>query len=291
MSDITVIGTGIMGSTLARALLSNGFDVTVWNRTRSKALPLADDGAMLAADLAQAVQASPAIMMCVTDYPATQAVFSDDHARGHLAGRTLLQMTSGTPRDATESARWAERHGADYVDCAIVVYPEQIGTPEGAIMVSGPETAFRAHEHLLQALAGDLVYAGDAPGAANAHGMASGAVFGAALLGALQAALMCEAAGLDVGIFAQRMRSADMATVASMVDDLLTRIHEERYGDSRATLATGAAGIAQVLQHARDAQIYDDVAALVDQVFRMGMDAGLGDQDPAALIKVLREAG
>ena len=52
---VAVIGTGIMGGGVARTLLREGFDVTVWNRTRAKAEPLADDGARVADTVAEAV--------------------------------------------------------------------------------------------------------------------------------------------------------------------------------------------------------------------------------------------
>lgn len=47
---VTVLGTGIMGAGMARSLLRAGLDVTVWNRTRDRAAPLADDGATVADD-------------------------------------------------------------------------------------------------------------------------------------------------------------------------------------------------------------------------------------------------
>lgn len=40
MKDVAVIGLGTMGATLARLLLSNGYRVTVWNRTIAKTDPL-----------------------------------------------------------------------------------------------------------------------------------------------------------------------------------------------------------------------------------------------------------
>ncbi|WP_284646287.1 NAD(P)-binding domain-containing protein [Paenibacillus silviterrae] len=45
MSDISFIGVGPMGATLARVLLQNGHRVTVWNRTKEKAEPLVREGA------------------------------------------------------------------------------------------------------------------------------------------------------------------------------------------------------------------------------------------------------
>ncbi len=54
-SSVAVLGTGIMGAGMARSLVKAGLDVTVWNRSADKARPLADDGAKVAADPAEAV--------------------------------------------------------------------------------------------------------------------------------------------------------------------------------------------------------------------------------------------
>jgi 3-hydroxyisobutyrate dehydrogenase-like beta-hydroxyacid dehydrogenase len=48
MKDVSVIGLGVMGTALARALIDGGYRVTVWNRTSEKAQPLVEVGAKLA---------------------------------------------------------------------------------------------------------------------------------------------------------------------------------------------------------------------------------------------------
>ena len=48
MIHVAVLGTGTMGSGVARTLLREGFEVSVWNRTAEKAAPLAGDGATVA---------------------------------------------------------------------------------------------------------------------------------------------------------------------------------------------------------------------------------------------------
>ena len=45
---VAVLGTGTMGAGMARTLLRDGFDVTVWNRTPSRAAALGSDGAVVA---------------------------------------------------------------------------------------------------------------------------------------------------------------------------------------------------------------------------------------------------
>jgi 3-hydroxyisobutyrate dehydrogenase len=47
-TTVAVLGTGIMGAAMARNLLEAGMEVRVWNRTREKAEPLADDSARVA---------------------------------------------------------------------------------------------------------------------------------------------------------------------------------------------------------------------------------------------------
>ncbi len=53
---IAVLGTGIMGAAMARNLLSAGMEVRVWNRSREKAEPLADDGATVKDSPAEAAE-------------------------------------------------------------------------------------------------------------------------------------------------------------------------------------------------------------------------------------------
>jgi glutamyl-tRNA reductase len=52
---VVILGTGIMGRALAERLLGQGLEVTVWNRTASRAEPLAELGATIAATPAEAV--------------------------------------------------------------------------------------------------------------------------------------------------------------------------------------------------------------------------------------------
>ena len=127
MSDISMIGLGAIGSALARAQIGAGRQVTVWNRTAGKMEPLVALGAEPAASVAQAVAASPVIMVCVDTYAATNGLLSSPDVVPHLAGRTVIQFSTGTPEEARDSEAWLKEHGADYLDAAIHVYPDSIG--------------------------------------------------------------------------------------------------------------------------------------------------------------------
>src|SRR6266508_4268419 len=117
MSEVSVIGLGNMGSALARVLQENGRAVTVWNRSPEKAAPLVDMGTVLAPSAAAAITASPLIIVCVTNYAASNHILGE--VATNLAGKLLVQFTTGSPQEARASEGWANAHEAEYLDCAI----------------------------------------------------------------------------------------------------------------------------------------------------------------------------
>ncbi|MGH4021947.1 MAG: NAD(P)-binding domain-containing protein [Pseudonocardiaceae bacterium] len=103
--------TPVLTTSLTRAFLDGGHPTTVWNRSAARADGLVAHGAARAVTVAEAVAASPVAVVCVLDHTAVREVI--DAAGGALSGRVLVDLTSGTPQDARETARWAAQLGAD----------------------------------------------------------------------------------------------------------------------------------------------------------------------------------
>jgi 3-hydroxyisobutyrate dehydrogenase-like beta-hydroxyacid dehydrogenase len=160
MSDITVFGLGAMGTALARRLIEAGRKVTVWNRSSDKMQPLVDLGAQGASEAAQALAASPRAIVCISDYRSTFELFGQASVVPLLEGRGVVQLSTGTPKEALESERWFNERGASYLDGAILCWPGHIGTPEGRILVAGAEAAYEECRADLEPLVPDLRYLG-----------------------------------------------------------------------------------------------------------------------------------
>ncbi|WP_141582796.1 NAD(P)-dependent oxidoreductase [Actinomadura sp. WMMA1423] len=159
-TSVTVLGLGLMGSALAEALLKDGRTVTVWNRSRGKAEPLVAKGAVEAESAEAAVSASPLVIVCLSVYANAEEVLG-----GAAAGRTIVQLTNGTPRQARAMAGHVAGLGARYVDGGIMAVPPMIGRPEALILYSGDEEAFEEHRETLAALGGAR-FLGSDPGLA-----------------------------------------------------------------------------------------------------------------------------
>lgn len=162
-SPVTMLGLGTVGIPIAEAFLAAGHPTTVWNRSPSKADAVVAKGARRAATVVDAVSASPLVVVCVSNYDAANELLAS--AGGALAGRVLVNLTTGTPAEARDMAAWAAAHGADYLDGAIMAVPQTIGLPQAVLLYSGSTPAFQAHDLALGSL-GTSRYLGADPATA-----------------------------------------------------------------------------------------------------------------------------
>ena len=126
MTDISVIGLGAMGSALARALLDANFGVTVWNRTEEKARPIVSMGASVGATFDQALTASPKVVFCLPGYGATYQLVASQADDNLLAGRTIIQLSTASPKEAANAERWFSKQNAAFLAGAILCWPGNI---------------------------------------------------------------------------------------------------------------------------------------------------------------------
>src|SRR5439155_13447522 len=98
-TTVAFIGLGAMGIRMARRLIDAGHRLIVWNRTESKARPLAEAGAEVAANPAAAAAGADVVITMVSDGAALRAVTEGSHGAlaGARAGTTLVEMSTVGP--------------------------------------------------------------------------------------------------------------------------------------------------------------------------------------------------
>lgn len=286
MSDASVIDLGAMGSALTAALLKGGFDVTVWNRTAARAAALGNHGAHRAAAPADAVAASPLTIVCIDDYAATRAVLDTPEVTAALGGRTIVQVSTGTPAEAREGEAWAQRHGAGWLDGAILAYPREIGA-SALVFLSGDAALFERHHALLSALTDHLRYLGPAVGAAAALDLAVLSYYIGSHLGLVHGALICEServpADTLTSVIVDSLPS-DAGEIAHL-GDALARNDFSRPG---ASLAVYSGILDRLLAQAKSTGISADVPEFANGLVKRGMAAGLAAEEIVSIIKILR---
>jgi 2-hydroxy-3-oxopropionate reductase len=137
---ISFLGTGLMGKPMAMNLIKSGYQVTVWNRTPSKAVELMSAGARLGKSPADAVRnAEAVILMLVNGAVVTDLLFTQGVADASRDGALVIDMSSIEPAIAEDHARLLLRSGLRYIDAP--VSGGTVGAEEAtlAIMAGGDE--------------------------------------------------------------------------------------------------------------------------------------------------------
>jgi 3-hydroxyisobutyrate dehydrogenase len=151
---VALLGTGIMGTPMARSLLKAGFRVRVWNRTPEKARVLAAEGADLAETPADAVREAAFVITMLTDTAAVLAVM-EQAAESVPDGAVWLQTSMDT--DAERAARLAEDHGITFVDCPVIGTRETAKRGRLVVLASGPADALDRAQPIFDAIASKTV--------------------------------------------------------------------------------------------------------------------------------------
>lgn len=265
-TPITVLGLGDMGSAIARTFLEHGHPTTVWNRTARKGEALREAGASTSATAAEAVAASPLVVICLLDYDAVGDVL--EAVGDAAAGKVLVNLTSGSPAKARATEQWATEHGAEYLDGGIMADPPDLGTSAAFISFSGSREAFETHESTLQKL-GTGTYYGAEAGLAAVEFMAQVATAYELLIGFLHTLHLVDAEGGDVAGFAARVAESVAADYPALLTAFGEAVRDGAYPPDMGPLSVQAALMDDLIEHRRslgvDTVRMREVKRLMDQ--------------------------
>lgn len=287
MSDITMIGLGAMGTALAKAQMKAGHEITVWNRSPDRMKPLVEQGARGASSFEQAVSASRYIMVCIDNYAAANDLFRDEGVTRLLSGRCIIQLGTGTPDEARESESWFNECGAEYLDGIIQPYPEGIGEDDAQILLAGSRSVFESAVPYLDSLGGDIRFVGDKIGAAAALDLAGLSCSLGLYVGFAHCARLCESEGVGMDYFAalrpEGNRLRELAEIVHAKAFQLGSLHDG------ASIRVWEECIQRLQSQARGADISSEFPDNISGIFKRAVAAGIGEEDLAALVKMLRD--
>jgi len=284
MSDITVIGLGLMGSALARAIQNAGHTLTVWNRSPGKMQSFIDDGVDAAGNLEEAIGASPVILICIDNYRITNALLQSEKVASLLQGRCVVQLSTGTPQEASDTAAWMTTQEVSYLDGGSLGGPKDIATDDLQILFCGEEEAYEKSGDLLACLSGRVRYLGSNIRTAATLDLAWLCDSYGQFLAISHAARICESEGVGVDLY------ASVLPPESWIRDNAGLIHSGNFANPTATLRIWRSALQPIRQQARDADINSTFPDQVDQLLAKAEAAGYAEENVMAIVKVLREA-
>ena len=199
MHTIGFIGLGVMGASMAQHLIEAGYRLRIYNRTKAKAQPLLNRGAVWCETPGNCVQGAEAAITMVGFPPDVEAVYFGE--KGLLSqaapGTYLIDMTTSSPSLAQRIYQAAKAKGVFALDAP--VSGGDIGAKNAtlSIMAGGDPEAFAACRPLFEAMGKTITLAGG-PGAGQHTKAANQIAVAGAISGVCEAIAYARAAGLDV---------------------------------------------------------------------------------------------
>ncbi|RBM19724.1 NAD(P)-dependent oxidoreductase [Streptomyces sp. PT12] len=281
---ITVLGLGAMGTALVRSWLSKGRSVTVWNRTRVRAAPLAEAGATVAGTAAEAVAASPLVVTSLLD----DASVGETLTTTDLAGVDLVNITTSTPAEARARAIWAEKRGARYLDGGIMAIPPMIGI-EGSgayVFYSGDRHLFEERREALIVPA-EAEFVGEDAGFAALHDVALLSAMNGMFAGVMHAFALIRGEDIRPSEFAPLL-SGWLVAMSRSVEKAAEQLESGDYTKGVVSnLAMQVAGNATLLRTAEEQRVSAELIAPYLALTERRLAQGHPDEDTTGVVELL----
>ena len=155
------LGTGHMGAAMARRLAVAGIDITVWNRTRSKAEPLAAAGAKVADDPIEVADRDLVFTIVAASRDLEDLVLGKLLADGARTPRVVVDCSTVSTDTSAKVREALQRRGAAFLASPVSGNGNVVRAGMLSVMCSGPRAAFDEVRPVLELLGRHVTYVGE----------------------------------------------------------------------------------------------------------------------------------
>ena len=223
MKKIGFIGIGIMGQSMVRKLMKAGYEVAVYNRTKSKADAVVAEGALWCDSAAQCVAGRDAVITIV-GYPkdVEEVYFGEGGVIAHAdPGTCLIDMTTTSPKLAVRIYENGKKKGLPVLDAPVTGGDAGAKAGTLTILVGGDQETFEKCRPLFEAMGKNIYYEGKAGNGQHTK-MCNQIAIAGALSGACEALAYAKAVGMDPAHMLESIGtgaagSAQLSNVASRI--------------------------------------------------------------------------
>ncbi len=284
---IAWLGTGLMGKPMAGRLLQAGYALTVYNRTASKAESLRKAGAQLAESPQHAVENATCVVLMLTDARAIHQVLFKGLPRGALAGRTVIQMGTISPRESMHIEGKVQDAGGDYLEAPVLGSIPPARSGDLIVMVGASVEQFARWRDLLTCFGPDPILVGPVGVAAGLKLAVNQLI--ASLMAAFSLSLgLVQRQGVPVEIFMQVLRQSTL--YARTFEKKLPRMVQRDFAEPNFPLRLLLKDIRLILREAGHLGL--DPASLrgTERIIKSALTKGFGELDYAGMHNVINPA-
>lgn len=274
------IGTGLMGLPMAQRLLEAQVEVIAYNRTSAKLEPLKTAGCTIAKQPYQAIAHTDCVILMLTNASAISSLLLSDEAKQHLAGKTVIQMSTIAPSESKAIADEVIAAGGDYLEAPVLGSIPEAQAGKLIVMVGGSEAQFNRWLDLLKNFGSEPLLIGSI-GSAAAIKLALNQLI-ASLSTAFALSLgFVQRQEADIELFMQILRQS--ALYAPTFDKKLPRMLERDYSNPNFPTKHLLKDADLFINEAKSAELNVSSLEGVKKVLEIAINSGFGDSDYSSL--------
>jgi 3-hydroxyisobutyrate dehydrogenase-like beta-hydroxyacid dehydrogenase len=200
MANLGFVGLGVMGGRMVKRLLDAGHVVTGYNRTRSKADWLIEEGMQWADSPRAVAEAADITFSMVTNTNAVQAITQGDDGivAGLGPGKIYIDMSTMSPSYSRELAAQVRERGAQMMDAPVSGSVTTLEQGKLSVMVGGDEDAFARAKSILEDIGPKVTHVGG-NGLAVSMKIATNLSLAVQMLAFSEGVLLAEKSGIQRG--------------------------------------------------------------------------------------------
>lgn len=287
MTTIAFLGLGIMGSRMAGRLVDAGFSVRAWNRTRAAGEGLRAKGAVLMDSPAEAAAGADAAITMLGDPASVRdvALGAGGVIDALATGAVYIDMTTVDPSTSRGLDCACRARCVAFVDAPVTGSKLAAAKGELVLMVGGEAEVVGRLAPVFAPMAKRVVHMGPV-GSGSMMKLANNLAIAGSMLALFEAMTLGRRAGLgDEAMLEVLTHSALASPLLALKGDAVRRRDFEPYF----SLKHMAKDIRLARAEAEIRGAPHVLGDLLDTLFSAGLDAHLGDEDFAALVKVVEE--
>ena len=280
---IALLGTGNMGAPMARNLLRAGYPVTIWNRTRALAEPLAAEGARIADSIADAARGADVAFTMLANDPAVRDVVH--HGLLHGLARDAIHIGSSTvsvdlARELTDAHAAA---GQGYISAPVLGRPEAAEARKLWVIAAGASDPIERCRPLFEAIGRGISVVGAEPWQANLVKISANFLIVSVIETFGEAFALLRKAGLSPNQFLEIANSVFQSPVYQNYGRIIA---DRKYEPAGFRMPLGFKDLNLALAAAGDQSVPMPLASLIHDHYLQAFALGWKDRDWSAIAEV-----
>ena len=278
---IAILGTGLMGTAMAEAIIKAGHETIVYNRTAEKTAPLVTLGAKAAGTAAEAIKAADVTIIVLLNGTGVKKLLLTEEVRAVLQGKRLINASTTTYEEIVEIADEIAKHGGELAEMTINADNMMLRTSQAHFAVGCKTESESFWTEVLSSFSAGVQHLGDVGDATKAEAPTLVASMFSMVTLAYSAAI---AQKLNVS---QKVYEPIISMAVPGSEYQLPNMISRNYDQVFAALDSYTTGLKTAISAAKSAGIPTAVLEEMLKLFETADKRGFGKKDGSAVLEVL----